>query len=42
MVAGGQVGAWAAGKVRGAWVLRLLVVMILVLGVRLVLEGLLA
>ena len=42
MVAGGQVGAWAAGKVRGAWVLRLLAVMILVLGVRLVLEGFLA
>lgn len=41
LVAGGQVGAWAAGKVRGQWLLRLLVVMILVLGVRLVLEGVL-
>ena len=41
LLVGGQVGAWAAGKVKGAWLLRLLVVMILVLGVRLVLEGVL-
>jgi uncharacterized membrane protein YfcA len=42
LIVGGQVGAWAAGKVKGAWLLRLLVVMILVLGVRLILEGFLA
>jgi uncharacterized membrane protein YfcA len=41
LAAGGQVGARAAGKVRGTLLLRLLVVMIVVLGVRLVLEGVL-
>ena len=41
LVVGGQVGAWAAGKIRGVWLLRLLVVMIIVLGVRLVLESVL-
>ena len=39
LVAGGQVGAWAAGKVRGTWHLRLLAVMLLAFGARLVLDG---
>ena len=39
LVTGGQIGAWLAGKARGPWVLRLLLVVVLVLGVRLLIEG---
>ncbi len=39
LVVGGHVGAWAAGRVQSVWLMRTLVLMILVLGVRLVLEG---
>ncbi|MCH8109881.1 MAG: sulfite exporter TauE/SafE family protein [Chloroflexi bacterium] len=39
LVAGGQVGARLAGKLKGVWILRLLMVIVLVLGIRLVIEG---
>ncbi len=38
-VAGGQMGARLAGRVRGTWVLRLLLVVVLGLGIRLLVEG---
>ena len=38
-IAGGQTGARLAGRVRGTWVLRLLLVVVLVLGIRLLIEG---
>ncbi len=40
LVVGGQIGARLSGKVRGVWVLRLLVVVVLALGARLIWEGL--
>ena len=38
-IVGGQTGARLAGRVRGAWVLRLLLVVVLGLGTRLLIEG---
>ncbi len=40
LVAGGQVGARLAGVFKGSWILRLLLVLVLAMGVRLVIEGL--
>ena len=39
LVAGGQVGARLAGRVNSVWILRLLLVVVLALGVRLLIEG---
>ena len=39
LVAGGQVGARLAGKVKGPWILRLLLVVVLALGIRLLIQG---
>lgn len=39
LVAGGQVGARLAGRVKGLWILRLLLVVVLALGVTLLIEG---
>ena len=39
LVTGGQVGARLSGKVQGLWILRLLMVVILVMGVQLILQG---
>ena len=39
LVAGGQVGARLAGRVNGVWIMRLLLVVVLALGVRLLIEG---
>ena len=39
LVVGGQVGARLAGRLEGAWILRLLLVVVLALGVRLIWEG---
>ena len=39
LVAGGQIGARLAGRLGGAWILRLLLIVVLALGVRLILEG---
>ena len=39
LVAGAQIGARLAGVVRGRWILRLLLVLILAMGVRLLIEG---
>lgn len=40
LVVGGQVGARLTGVFKGPWILRLLLVLVLVMGVRLVIEGL--
>ena len=40
LAAGAQIGARLAGLVRGRWILRLLLVLILAMGVRLLIEGL--
>ncbi len=39
LVAGGQVGARLAGRFNGVWILRLLLVVVLALGIRLLIEG---
>ncbi len=39
LVAGGQVGAQLAGRMKGAWIMRLLLILVLVLGIRLIIEG---
>jgi uncharacterized membrane protein YfcA len=39
LAVGGQIGARISGRVRGIWVLRMLIVVVLVLGVRLIWEG---
>ena len=39
LVTGGQIGARLAGRVRGPWILRLLMVVILILGVQLIIQG---
>ena len=39
LVVGGQVGARLTGKIKGVWVLRLLLIVVLALGVRLLIEG---
>ena len=39
LVAGGQVGAQLAGKFKGIWIIRLLLVIVLILGTRLIIEG---
>ena len=39
LVAGGQLGARLAGKVKGPWILRLLLVVVLALGIRLLIQG---
>ena len=39
LVAGGQIGARLATRFRGRWILRLLLVVVLALGIRLVVEG---
>ena len=37
---GGQVGAWISQKIEGVWILRLLLVVVLILGIQLFLQGL--
>ena len=39
LVIGGQIGARLAGRVRGEWILRLLLVLVLAMGVRLLIDG---
>ena len=39
LIAGGQVGAAAAGRVRGQWIIRLLLVLVVAMGIRLLVEG---
>ena len=39
LVTGGQIGARLAGKVRGPWIMRLLMLVILVMGVQLIIQG---
>ncbi len=39
LVAGGQIGAALGGRVKGAWIMRLLVVLLIAIGVRLIVEG---
>ncbi len=41
LVVGGQIGAMLSGRVRGVWVMRMLLVVVLLLGVRLMWQGLL-
>ena len=39
LVVGGQIGARISGRIQGAWILRMLLVVVLVLGVRLIWQG---
>ena len=39
LVVGGQIGARLSGRIRGAWVLRMLLVVVLALGIRLIWQG---
>ena len=39
LVVGGQIGARVSGRIRGAWALRMLMVVVLCLGIRLIWEG---
>ncbi len=39
LVAGGQIGAQLAGKFKGIWIIRLLLIIVLILGIRLIIEG---
>tara|TARA_B100002052_G_scaffold222769_1_gene204859 strand:+ start:4648 stop:5520 length:873 start_codon:yes stop_codon:yes gene_type:complete len=39
LMVGGQVGAWISQKIQGVWILRLLLVVVLILGIQLFLEG---
>lgn len=39
LVVGGQIGARFSGRVRGAWILRMLLVVVLALGIRLIWQG---
>ena len=39
LVIGGQIGARLTNRVKGAWILRLLLVLVLVLGIRLLIQG---
>ena len=40
LVVGGQIGAMLSGRVRGVWVMRMLLVIVLLLGIRLMWQGL--
>ena len=39
LMLGGQVGAWISEKIEGVWILRLLLVVVLMLGIQLLLQG---
>lgn len=39
LVAGGQIGARLSGRVKGAWIMRMLLVVVLALGIRLIWQG---